>query len=284
MAHSENTLQAEFWNSAPGERWAIHQAELDEINAGAADVLLARAAPLPGERVIDIGCGAGATSFALADAVGPSGHVVGVDISIPLLRRAIARKTGMGAQNIHFEAADAQDFPFPPGEADLIASRFGMMFFSDPVGAFRNMATGLRRQGRIAFVTWAGPEVNPWFTLPQRLAIERLGAVAPAHPDAPGPMAFRDIARVLEILEDAGFVDCRGEQVPTDLHHSGGLEALVDLTLQIGPIARVMREKNGTEDDLAALQNALTHAFSGYRSDDGVRVPAGLNLYTAIKP
>jgi hypothetical protein len=131
-------------------------------------------------------------------------------------------------------------------------------------------------------VAWAGPERNPWFSVPQQIAVARLGAVAPTPPDAPGPMAFRDIDRVCAILAAAGFSDCQGESAGVDLHHPGGIEAVVDLASYVGPTARVMREKNGTEEDRAAILEGIAGAMEPFRSADGIRIPASVNVFTAV--
>jgi SAM-dependent methyltransferase len=246
-------------------------------------LLLAAARPEAGERVLDIGCGAGAQTFALARAVGPDGAVTGVHFSAPLLARARERQDAVGAGNITFRQADAQTDDLGEGVFDLIASRFGVMFFDQPVVAFSNLATALRPGGRMAFVTWQGPEANPWFTLPHRLAVARLGEVAPAPPDAPGPMAFRDTERVLDILAAAGFVDCKADEIATELHHPGGVEAATMLATQIGPVSRVLREKHGTDADREAIGAELVSSFERYRTADGIRVPAGVLIYTARK-
>ena len=279
-----NREQAEFWNTQPGQTWVMLQADLDTISGDATAALVRAAAPRDGESVLDVGCGAGGSSFALAEGVGPTGRVVGADISTPLLARAEERRRDLGLGNVRFELADAQDHAFPAAAFDLAASRFGVMFFADPVAAFANIGAALRPGGRIAFVAWAGPERNPWFLLPQRAAVARLGPVEPMPPDAPGPMAFRDIDRVLGILRAAGFADCAGETLDVDLHHPGGLDAVVGLVGHVGPAVRAIRDKNGTPEDLAAILAAVAVDFRQFESADGIRIPTGINLFTGRRP
>ncbi len=188
------------------------------------EVLLSAAMPQRGERVLDIGCGAGAQTFALANAVGADGAVTGIDFSAPLLERAEERRDKVGVGNVTFRLGDAAVESFPAGAFDLAASRFGVMFFEEPVAAFRSIAAALRSGGRIAFVAWQAQEHNPWFALPHTLAVERLGEGAPSSPDAPGPMAFRDADRVLRILSEAGLTDCSAEHVTTELHYPGSAQ------------------------------------------------------------
>jgi hypothetical protein len=158
------------------------------------------------------------------------------------------------------------------------------MFFADPVAAFRNLRSALRSGGRIAFVAWAGPEHNLWFAGPHRIATARLGATAATPPDAPGPMAFQDLDRVRRILSDAGFSRCDGRSVAVDLHHPGGLEAIERLVTVVGPVARILREKKGTEEDKAAITAEVRALFAQFRSIDGIRVPARINVFTGLSP
>ncbi len=281
MSSVANVNEAEFWNNVVGQVWVEHQPELDHIHGNVGDLVLEAADPASGEVTLDIGCGAGATSLALASAVGPTGAVLGVDLSVPLVARAETRRQEIGAANVSFLVADAQDHPFQAEVFDLVVSRFGVMFFADPVAAFANIGGSMRPGGRLVCAAWAGPEFNPWFSLPQRLAIERLGPVTSTPPEAPGPMAFRDIARVCGILADAGFSKCEGQRVMTDLHHPGGFAAAARLSAKVGPTGRIMREKNGTPDDSAAIGAAMAAALEGYATADGVRIPAGVNLFSA---
>lgn len=284
MDQPANAAQAEFWNTQPGQNWVAHQTDFDAIHAGVLRLLLAAAAPATGESVLDIGCGSGTTSFDFARAVGPSGQVLGLDISEPLLADAEQRRQEAGLAQVRFVLGDAQVHAFPPGGADLAASRFGVMFFEDPGAAFRNIAAGLRPGGRVVFAAWAGPEANPFFALPMKVAVDRLGPGAPVDPTAPGPMAFRDGPRVLRLLTDAGLVDAAVEEVTTDLHHPGGPEALLRFVPGVGPIARLMREKQGSAEDEAAIIAALASEIEPYRTPDGIRIPAGILLYTARMP
>ena len=284
MTEAANAAQSEFWNAGPGQIWVRRQPDLDALHRGVTELLLEAAAPRPGEAALDVGCGAGASTFALAGAVGPQGRVTGVDVSAPLLTRAEARRAELGLEGVGFILADAQAHPFAPQGFDLVASRFGMMFFADPVAAFANLRRALRPGGRIVFAAWAGPERNPWFTLPLRVAEARLGPGAPSDPDGPGPMAFRDLARVRGLLAAAGFAAADGALARTELHHPGGVDAVVDLAADVGPTARLMREKNGTDADRRAIADRLTAELEPFRSADGVRIPAGIILYSAAAP
>ncbi len=208
MTQAPNADQVAFWNGPAGEKWAQLQVEMDRNLGDVTAALLPFAAPKPGERVLDIGCGAGQTSYLLADAVGQGGHVTGVDISAPLL--AAARRVMDSAKNIAFVEADASAYDFKP-EYDLVVSRFGVMFFDDPPDAFANIRTALKPGGRLAFACWRSVPENQWVSLPVGAARAILPPLPPPDPLAPGPFAFAEPARVKDILGRAGFRDIRIE-------------------------------------------------------------------------
>ncbi len=279
-----NADEIEYWNTGPGAKWVAYQGVLDACFVAVKERLLERAAPAPGERVLDIGCGAGATTLDLAIRVGPKGRVLGADVAKPLLQKAEERAARAGLGNARFVRADAQVHAFDPGIFDLMASRFGVMFFSDPVAAFANIARALRRGGRIAFVSWAGIEHNPWFKIPSEAAIARLGNPEPTPPNAPGPMAFQDPARVTDILSKAGLAQASAEAEDLDLTIPGTLDEAAEFATNLGPIARIVREKGGGPDDLAAIARDLSAKLSDYAVEGGLRVPARLIFYSALKP
>ncbi len=233
-----NQAQIDYWNGPAGEKWAKYNSQTDSNLAAAAEALLKFAAPQPGERVLDIGCGAGATSLMLAEAVGPGGAVTGVDISQPMLALARSR---VHVKNIQFIEADAAHYPFQP-DYDLIFSRFGVMFFADPVAAFANIRKAAAKGGRLAFVCWRPVEENEWVWLAYRAAEPLLPEQEPAHPHAPGPFAFADPERVRSILRESGFCDIRIEKLDGVMDLGASSEhASFQLTYLMGPTARALR-------------------------------------------
>ena len=205
IAVSANAAQSEYWNAAAGETWAQFQEPLDRqiepLGLAGIDVLQ----PVPGERIIDIGCGCGQTSLALAARVAPSGSVVGIDLSRPMLEVARQRPRPAANLRVDFRQLDAQNGDIGRGVFDAAFSRFGVMFFSDPVAAFRNIRASLKRGGRLVFVCWRPLAENPWMLAPLQAALPFIPPVAPPDPTAPGPFAFADASRVRSILSDAGF-------------------------------------------------------------------------------
>ncbi|MCA0942940.1 methyltransferase domain-containing protein [Yangia mangrovi] len=278
----DNAAQQTFWTEGPGLNWVTLREELDTLHADLSELVLAAAAPRPGERVIDLGCGAGATTLALAEAVGPDGHVTGLDVSSTLLEVARTRAAGLEGLRPEFIHTDVQVWE-PEQPADLCMSRMGVMFFADPVAAFANILRFLRPGGRLAFICWRAREENPWFDLPMKVAVDHLGPAAPGDPDAPGPMAFRDPERVRGILASAGFADIAMETVAAELRLPRGMKA-ADLATRVGPAVRHMRDMGATEAQAQAIQDGIHTAFAPFEASEGAKVPARMNLVTARRP
>ncbi len=276
-----NALESRKWNEELGLNWLAHSDELDLCFNNILDELLRRTAPEKGEIVADIGCGTGETCFRMAQSIGETGHVTGYDVSNPLLVAAEARRAEGNLGNIRFTRGDAQLHRFDQGSVDLVMSRFGVMFFDDPVAAFANIGGALKPGGRMVFAAWAGAEANEWFSVPKSIAETHLGPGEAANPDAPGPMAFRDINRVCGILENAGLTDVRGEEVTLPIHHPGGLDRVVHIAMHVGPAARLMTEKNASDSDRAMIAARISDTFARHVVPDGISVPAAINFFSA---
>src|SRR5258705_5710546 len=198
-----NAEQIAYWNER-GKQWVAVNDMLDAMIGPLGRHALDRARVAPGEAVLDVGCGCGDTTLELARRVGPSGRVLGVDISAPMLGRARERARAAGATHVIFEQADAQTHAFTAASFDLILLRFRVMFFVDPTAAFANLRPALRSGGRLTFVCWQGFPKNPWMAVPLMAAMPHIKLPTPPAPDAPGPFAFGDDGRVRTILADAG--------------------------------------------------------------------------------
>jgi SAM-dependent methyltransferase len=276
-----NEDEREQWGGELGAVWARRQADLDRMMARLTALLVDRAQVAPGARVLDVGCGAGDSTLAAARATGPDGHATGQDVSAPLLALAWARAEAAGLANVTLVEGDAQTDRASGGPFDAMLSRFGVMFFADPVAAFANIASQLRPGAPLTFVAWAAAAQNPWLARPAAAAAARLGPASPADPDAPGPTAFRDPARVTGLLARAGLRDVGAEVCDVELHHPGGPAALADLGVEVGPAASRLRRCAGTADDRQAVAGAIEEAFAEFASPDGVRIPARVLVYSA---
>ncbi len=275
-----NAEQIEYWNSKVGDTWARMQDRLDLAFTPVTAALLSLAAPQPGEDVLDIGCGTGETTLAMAAAVGDEGSALGLDISEALLARARERAEELLSE-ADFRNADAACFDEEQG-FDLILSRFGIMFFDDPVAAFDNLHGLAAPGGRLCFACWQPPAENLWATLP----MQALGALLPVQPEAdlyaPGPFAFADPERVHGILTKAGWQDVAFHAVPFTMVIGEGADALaaaVKFNLRIGPAARLVRDAGPAVE--AAAPTVLTDALRPYVSDGSVGLPGAVWLVSA---
>lgn len=277
-----NADQIAYWNGETGDKWARLQARLDALFAPISDAAVAAAAPHPGDHVLDIGCGCGATVLALAEAVGPSGRVTGVDISAPMLAVAGQRIAEAGRRQAAVVEADAATHRFAPGTIDLVFSRFGVMFFAAPVEAFNNIHRALKPGGRLAFACWRPFKGNPWFHAPYKAAIPHLPEQDKVDPEAPGPFAFSDADRVTRILGLAGFAEVRVE--PFDavltLGPPGGVAEATRLLAQVGPVSRALA--TGSEEQRDAASRAITEALRAVDGPEGVRLGARCWFVSAV--
>ena len=272
-----NAAQIDYWNAKAGETWARFQEQLDRQIAPLGDAGIRALAPQPGERILDIGCGCGQTTLALAAEVTPGGSVLGLDISKPMLD--VARKRAAGVPNVAFRDADAQTDDFGRHGFDAVFSRFGVMFFADPTAAFANIATKLVDGGRLTFVCWRPLAENDWMRVPLMAALPLLPPLPPADPLAPGPFAFADPARIHAILEGSGWHSVNVEKYDAQIG-SGDLAATVEMTFRVGPLGMALREN---PDRVGAVSEAVRTALAPYDGPDGVKLPAAVWIVQAMR-
>ncbi len=276
-----NADQEEFWTDRAGPVWVAQMDAMDATLAPVLDAVLTRAALQPGERVLDIGCGAGTSTIIAAKAVGAGGHVLGLDISRTLLDTAQTRAQNL--PQVDFGLADAQTHGFAEGDFDVLISRFGVMFFEDPTAAFANMARALRAQGRVIFATWGPIPDNPFFTMPAAVAKGVLPPIPRSDPDAPGPFSMRDAALLRRIMADAGLVDIRVEAVPVVLSPEGDARDVAALMCEIGPAQAALAHHDADASTRDRMIDALEEGLEAFVTSDGLRIPALLNLGMARK-
>ncbi|HVC55395.1 MAG TPA: methyltransferase domain-containing protein [Stellaceae bacterium] len=281
---SANAAMRQYWNEVAGPRWVRRSAAQEARNIEVATLLLKAAAAQPGERVLDVGCGTGATLLPFAEAVGPKGHATGVDISEPMLAVARQRVAERGLGNITLLLADAQVHAFAPASVDLLTSRFGVMFFADPTAAFRNLYAAVRPGGRLAMAVWASLADNAHMRIPYEIAVRRVGPPAPMPPHAPGPLAYSDHDYLRGILTAAGFAGVA--IVPSAFHMIGITAASVaEQSGAMGPSGRLLDEKHADEATRQAVVAEAAAAFAAYGTANGeVRLPGTFLLVTARRP
>lgn len=277
-AKGPNSGQIQYWNEEAGPRWVKGNAMLDTMLEPLGEQAVARADPAPGASVLDVGCGAGATTLSLARRLGPDGVVTGLDISAPLLALARERAAEANLKNTRFELGDAQtqalDTPF-----DLVFSRFGVMFFADPDAAFANLRRSLRGDGRLLFVCWQEVRRNAWMLEPMLAVAPHVALPEPAPEGAPGPFSLADPERVRGILERAGFkgVALESTELPLQLGGARTVDQAVQFLIELSPIGAVLRD---TEDPAPAI-DALREMLASRMGSAGIELDAAAWLVTA---
>ncbi|RKT02359.1 ubiquinone/menaquinone biosynthesis C-methylase UbiE [Streptomyces sp. 3211.6] len=280
MQHIVNTDQAQAWNGYEGNHWAQNQDRWDAVNAGFNEPLLAAAAIQERDRVLDIGCGTGCTTR-LAARRARNGQVLGLDLSAPMLARARETAQRENIPNVAFEQGDAQAHAFEPGVFDVSISRFGVMFFADPVAAFTNIRHALRPGGRTAFLCAAGAEDNEWLqavaALRDILPVGEFGA-----PGSPGMFALADPDRTREILSAAGFEHI--DVVRVDAYGTWGQNAAdaAAFLLNSGPGRHLTSQVEQQVQDRA--RHTLTDILGIHEENGALRLRTPAWLVTANRP
>jgi ubiquinone/menaquinone biosynthesis C-methylase UbiE len=278
--HDQNADQIAYWNGPGGQHWTDRQQTQDVLLAPVSDILIDRAKAKAGERIVDVGCGCGATTIAFAQKVGPAGHVFGIDISAPMLARA--RQIAPAGIPVDFALADATVYPFVSGSFDLVVSRFGVMFFAKPAISFANMRTALRPSGRLTFACWREPRDNPWLMAPLQAVYKHVPKLPQLGPEDPGPFSFASEQRVIRILSEAGFSGIEMEpcNLSLDVAVGRGLDAAVETALEIGPASRALEGQPPEVRAVAA--NSIREALAPFASGNAVPLAASIWIVTAL--
>lgn len=270
-------LTKAWWNDAGGNAWVEHQGLLDRINQPVGDIVAGRADPGAGARVLDIGCGAGATTLDMARRVGPEGRAVGVDVSDALLELARQRARVEAIGNVDFVRADAATHDFGAPTFDAAISRYGVMFFEDPDAAFANLRRALRPGGGLTFACWRSAAENPLTLVPLEAAAPFLPEPPKAPADAPGRFAFADPDRVRGILDRSGWR--RVDIAPLDVATPVSFDELLTLSLKLGLLGTLLpgHDESVRERVAGAVAARLEH----YVEDGVVPMSAACWLVTA---
>lgn len=268
--------QAALWNGASGHAWVEQQRLLDDMFRPLEQQLVEAADHAGAQRILDVGCGTGSTTLALARRLGTHGRCTGIDISAPMLAAARARAQHEGA-NATFVHADAQEHAFVPASFDMIVSRLGVMFFGDPVRAFANLRWAATSDAILHCIAWRSAADNPFMTTAERAAAPLLPNLPPRQPGAPGQFAFGDRERVLSILQASGWddIDIR----PTDVTCTLPEPALAGYLSRLGPVGLALQGVDATTRERVAA--TVRAAFEPYVQGDTVRYTAACWTITA---
>jgi SAM-dependent methyltransferase len=274
-----NQTEYDEWNGENGRRWIADADRRDRVLQPISDTLLKASGFQLDDTVLDVGCGCDATTIAAASIVGPAGRVLGMDISEVMLSVARQRVEESGLATVSFVAADAQTHPFEAEAYDIAISRFGTMFFDDPIAAFANLARALRPAGRLCLVTWQPLAANDWLTIPGAALLEY--GTLPKATDGPGMFAQSDPVTVAGVLRSSGFseIDVTAQAVP--MHLGADPEEATDYLADTG-MGRAVLATVPTHEQGAAL-DAVRNALPQHHTSDGVTLNAGVLIISAAR-
>ena len=281
MSDAVNSDMSKFWNGEGGKKW-LHFMETMDVNLlPFGQKAMAAASVMPGESVLDIGCGCGDTSIEIASLVGVDGHVLGVDISEPILVRAKAKAMISKDKSVAFECEDAQVYRFDTAAFDLIFSRFGVMFFDDPVAAFKNLYRALRPGGRVAFICWQPAKDNEWIKASLETVARHISLPDPSGPEDPRPMSFGDPERVRRILTRSGFSNIEISNCDTSFTVGSNLDEAVSFLMQLGPAGAAIAQADAGERVKSNIAADLREMLVPYNTGVGVTMGAATLIVTA---
>ncbi len=280
---SANEQEAVYWNADAAQHWITHEDRYERMFGALGEHALRAAEITPTDHILDIGCGTGSTTLAAARRAS-QGDALGIDISAQMTDRCRQRAREMGIKNVRFETADVQTHDFGAAQFDSIISRFGVMFFDDPLKAFKNVGHAMCSGGRLAFVCWQDVLANEWMTIPGSAAAAQVRPADFSHPTASGVFAFADRDWVAQTLGLAGFVDVEISGVRDTLVLAGGasLDETVDF-LRGADVARVLFAEAEPEAIERAMK-AVRDALRPHETMEGICLGAAVWVVTARRP
>jgi len=270
---------SEFWNGEGGENWLRFQKTIRSSLHHFGETVMEESQIAEGENILDIGCGSGETTMSLVRRVGSLGSVHGVDISSLILKKT--ENFTLQHDNLNFDCADAQTYPFEKKNYHLVFSRFGVMFFENPLKAFLNIQLSLKSGGRLAFICWQRVQDNPWVDLPLQLAIKHAGPPEPMDAESPGPFSFSEATKVKRILTDAGFSDICIIPYHTKLTVGNTLDESVLFLTHLGPASSIINDPCLKSTIRSTIISDLHHELRPFKTSNGVELGASCWIVTA---
>ena len=276
-----NIEQFEYWNEKSGPKWVKLDDSMNERFSILTEELFSRANINENDRVLDIGCGGGQTSFQASQLVGYSGQVLGADISETLL--SLARSKFSNTSNLDFSLCDAQNHEFQSNEFDKIISRFGVMFFEDPVEAFRNIYRSLKVNGSLNFVCWSDMIENEFFTEGADIITNHTQINLPPLTREPGPFAFREKSYIEEILSLSGFKNIKIDKVKTTILTKDSAEQDAEILMNIGPRAKMLSQASLSDEVMHKIREKIEELCKTRLNSGEISYAACLNFASATR-
>ncbi len=276
-----NDEQYEYWNKGIGQKWVKEDNSLNERFAILTKEFFSRANINKNEKVLDIGCGGGITSFEASKLVGKDGYVFGADISEILLD--LAKKNYSNIENLEFKYCDVQNYKFKKNIFSKVISRFGVMFFENPIVAFKNIYNSIQDGGSLHFVCWTNVLENEFFTAAANIIIKHLNKEFPQFTRAPGPFAFSEKKYVKQILNASGFKNIKVDKIYTSISTNDDSKKDGELLFNIGLAGRLLAEENLSEEELSKIKNKIIEMAQKRQIDGKINYKACLNFVSATK-
>ena len=276
-----NDEQFEFWNEGIGQWWVDEDESMNERLSILTEELFLKSNIKKDDKVLDIGCGGGQTTFEVSEMVGENGYVLGADISKILLD--LAKSKYASTKNLEFKYCDVQNYKFRENSFNKVISRFGVMFFENPIEAFKNIYNSIQEGGSLNFVCWTNVMENEFFTDPTNIIIRHLNKDFPEITRSPGPLAFSEEKYINEILSNSGFKNIKVEKVYSLITTNDSPEKNGELLLSIGLGGRLLADANLSKKELSVIRDEMVEISQKRQKNGKITYKACLNYVSATK-
>ena len=276
-----NDEQFEFWNEGIGQWWVDEDESMNERLSILTEELFLKSNIKKDDKVLDIGCGGGQTTFEVSEMVGENGYVLGADISKILLD--LAKSKYASTKNLEFKYCDVQNYKFRENSFNKVISRFGVMFFENPIEAFKNIYNAIQEGGSLNFVCWTNVMENEFFTDPTNIVIRHLNKDFPEITRSPGPLAFSEEKYINEILSNSGFKNIKVEKVYSLITTNDSPEKNGELLLNIGSGGRLLADANLSKKELSVIRDEMVEISQKRQKNGKITYKACLNYVSATK-